>query len=459
MNCQRPGTGIIGAQSETAALPITTYAMPRQFLGLRMKLRRRLAILLESMVIRPGPLIKLLNLLRKYWPIVVIQQFAIVTRYDDVREVLKSEDFQVDYYKAGPDQIVAMNDCCEHQRDVSQLRGARCRELASVREVVRTHAESLISTACGRGTLDLVEDYSRPLTLALIYRLLGLQNAGEPLMEWTRAIFRHVFANFTDDPLIAEQASHSRSRMDTFIDRQVAAVAARSVTIGDSEPHGMLYTLLQEGDGRQAHGRPESSSAEQKRRQQKVRNFVGGLACATSETVSTAIACSVDYLLDHKDILESARELAHGSDFQAGEADGSSFDRLTHHVFEILRFRPEIPFLPRISMRNIIVAKGTSRAKLIPGNSLVLAAVASAMFDPEKFPDPYGFNPHRCLNDYLHFGLGLHECLGKPVAMKAVPEALAALLRLKQLQRVRGRAGRLRFDGALPTNMLVEVAK
>jgi hypothetical protein len=91
--------------------PAMPLVMPQQYRRLYVRWRRRLAIMLEALVIRSRVIKKLLNFLRDYCPIVVTRRFAIVTRYDDVCEVLhNSQVFEVNYYKAGPDQIIAMRD-------------------------------------------------------------------------------------------------------------------------------------------------------------------------------------------------------------------------------------------------------------------------------------------------------------------------------------------------------------
>src|SRR5215469_4732176 len=131
--------------SVPATLPSVT---PNQFRGLRVRLRRQFALVLESLLIRCGWTIKLLNFLREHCPILVTPWFAIVTRYDDVCDILcNSEIFEVNYYKAGPDQIIAMRDDEKYRRDLAQLEHARDRELQYIRPAVRACAEPLITEA------------------------------------------------------------------------------------------------------------------------------------------------------------------------------------------------------------------------------------------------------------------------------------------------------------------------
>jgi cytochrome P450 len=439
-----------------ASVPAIPLAMPQQYRRLRVSVRRRIAIMLEAALIRSRLVIKLLNFLRKHYPIVVTPWFALVTTYDDVCEVLqKSEVFEVNYYKAGPDQIVAMRDGDEYRRDRELLEKARDRELSRIGHTVQACAEPLINQACRSGKLDLVAGYSRLIAMNLVEQLLGVQTDPICMMQWTRAVFRHVFANFTDDPLIAEEASHARSAMDLCIREQVSRRFADA-----SFRHGMLHSLLREA-GVTPGGKPHEARQDSQRTQLQTRvsNFIGGLACAMSETLSTAICYTIDYLLDRPDLLNGARRAAHMIDSDDSVCFERGFDRLTHYVFEILRFTPEIPFLPRICVRNVTVARLTERAKLVPGNTMMLAAISSAMFDPGRFPNPEKFCLERPLENYLHFGWCKHRCLGRVVARAVIPQVVAPLLCLEQLQRAPGRAGRLQFDGAFPNSMLLLVRK
>lgn len=432
--------------------PAVSLVLPPQYRRLRARLRRWFAITLESLMIRRRLIIKLMNFLRKHYPILITPWFAVVTRFDDVCEVLHSQDFEVNYYKAGPDQIVAMTDRNDYRGDRELLENARNRELSRVRKAVQACTEPLITQACRSRKLDLVTGYSRVIAMNLIDKLLGLSSDPASMMQWTRAVFRHVFANFTDDSLIAEEASHARSAIDVCVRKQL------SLALGDSSSrHGILYSLLRD-IGVTPNARSDQTQQDSDRTQLETRisNFVGGLACAMSETLSTAICYTTDYLLDHPDLLVDAREAARNV-----EADPlgcrSSFERLKHYVLEVLRFTPEIPFLPRTCVRNTIVARMTERARLVPGNTMVLAATSSAMFDPEKFPNPEDFRLDRPLENYLHFGWSRHRCLGEAIALEAVPQALAPLLSLERLQRAPGRAGRMHFDGAFPNSMLLLV--
>jgi hypothetical protein len=58
--------------------------------------------------------------------------------------------------------------------------------------------------------------------------------------------------------------------------------------------------------------------------------------------------------------------------------------------------------------------------------------------------------------EYLHFGYGLHTCFGRAVNGVQIPELVAALLRLPNLRRAPGSAGRIYYDGPFPNRLVLE---
>ena len=59
----------------------------------------------------------------------------------------------------------------------------------------------------------------------------------------------------------------------------------------------------------------------------------------------------------------------------------------------------------------------------------VLLCLASANRDPDKFPDPATLDLARADNPHLSFGLGIHYCLGAPLARLETNIAISSLLR------------------------------
>ena len=328
-----------------------------------------------------------------------------------------------------------MGDTPEYQHHKSIMVAAAHPGIPALPHMVRDFAEDVLERANGR--IDLVGGFARRVAMMMIGRYLGVPAPPRLMMWWTRAIFRNVFTNFSNDPLMTAEAGHALVRLNNRIDR-LSAEARRDIANGRSG-QDFMHCMLSEDAKRVASGGTPLSD-------KTIHNIVAGLACAMSETISTAIAYSIDYLLGHAAYLPGAVAAARAKNVAA----------LTHYVYEILRFRPEIPFLPRLAAFTTTVAAMTSRAATIPENSLVLAATSSAMFDPRAFVQPTVFKLDRELDKYLHFGAGLHRCFGEPIARLVVPEAIGAILRRGGLRPAAGTAGRMRFDGGFPDSMTVE---
>ncbi|WP_309230789.1 cytochrome P450 [Nocardia sp. SYP-A9097] len=103
-------------------------------------------------------------------------------------------------------------------------------------------------------------------------------------------------------------------------------------------------------------------------------------------------------------------------------------------VDEVLRYDPPVHLTTRTARAEITVAGRT----FVPGQA-VIVLLGSANRDPAAFPDPTGFDIGRYglgrrTERHLSFGLGLHYCLGAPLARLEMREVLRAFaLRVDEL--------------------------
>ena len=109
----------------------------------------------------------------------------------------------------------------------------------------------------------------------------------------------------------------------------------------------------------------------------------------------------------------------------------------------------------RTCTRKFTIAADTPRAKTIPASSKVLASTFAAMFDPRAVREPKSFNPGRPAADYLHFGHGLHWCIGAYIAQTQLTQTFKALLRLAKVRRA-AEKGRLKRRGTFPDRLWLE---
>ncbi|MET9087077.1 cytochrome P450 [Streptomyces sp. NPDC004237] len=90
-------------------------------------------------------------------------------------------------------------------------------------------------------------------------------------------------------------------------------------------------------------------------------------------------------------------------------------------IDETLRVHPSIASLPlRFAVSDLKVGDVT-----IPAGDAIITTYAAAGVDPERYgPDAAVFDAARGADDHLSFGIGVHRCIGAPLARA---EALAAL--------------------------------
>ncbi|TAJ20942.1 MAG: cytochrome P450 [Dehalococcoidia bacterium] len=92
-------------------------------------------------------------------------------------------------------------------------------------------------------------------------------------------------------------------------------------------------------------------------------------------------------------------------------------------VDEMLRYDP-----PQQAIARFTCQASTLGGRRIPAGATVLAHVAAANRDPAAFPDPDRFDVSRQGERHLSLGLGVHYCVGAPLAKVEAEVALRGLM-------------------------------
>jgi unspecific monooxygenase len=93
-------------------------------------------------------------------------------------------------------------------------------------------------------------------------------------------------------------------------------------------------------------------------------------------------------------------------------------------VEELIRFDPPLQLFERTALRDTTVA-----GHRVPAGTKVAALLGAAAHDPQVFAHPTELDVGRRPNPHLGFGLGVHYCLGAPLARVEVVAVLDTLRR------------------------------
>jgi cytochrome P450 len=371
--------------------------------------------------------------LRRVRPIIILKGVAIVTRFDDVQEVLSRDDvFQVTYGEkmrvvtGGNDFFLGMQDSPEYARDVSHMRTVIRRDDIPGRVVPFVQKTAADLVAAASGGFDVVKQLSLVVPARWVGDYFGCPPTSDAeLAAWGSTIFQYLFTDLTNDPAVGAAARDTSAKVRAWLDKTIAARKAHPQSTDDVL--GRCLAL-------QTAGVPGMSDTD-------IRNNLLGLLTGAIPTTSKCCAQALDQLFNRPDQLAGAQA--------AAQADDDAL--LARYVFEALRFNPNNPGVFRITAEDYPLAKGAMHGMTIPKGTQVLAATQSAMFDDLKVDQPNDFRIDRPAWLDMHPGYGLHTCFGQYVNRVQIPGILKPLLKKKRLQR----AGPLQYAGPFPSSLPV----
>lgn len=358
----------------------------------------------------PLPLYKELRAKR---PILVTPECTLVTRYDDVTEILNQPTvFTVDLYKPKMgDYLMTEDDTHMHNTEKEiMLSLLRREDLPRIRNFVAEAGNDILEHA--GGSIELINQYGRMVPTLMVQNIFGLDGIKpEKLIEWS---YWNQYDAFRNQPFHEAGNSatvHNKTKQaNRMLGIYVAFLLLRKWWhIFRGKPKNDTVTrMLQEHYPKEAKFSILRQGIN-----------AGGLLVGAVETTSEAVAHIFTQLIERPDMLAKAIELAQQQETEA-------FDKI---CWEALRFRPIAPYIFRKAAIDYTLGRATERATTIPQGSTVLNVIASAMFDPVAFEEPDQFNPERPYGQSFHFGFGSHECMGKIVGMVMIPEMVRQVLR------------------------------
>jgi len=261
-------------------------------------------------------------------------------------------------------------------------------------EVLRSHIQDitnrLLDDIQAQGHMDVIADLGRPLPAIVTAELLGLPTSDwEQLTAWSTD-FAQVLGNFQHNPDRVPQILRTVDEMTAYFH---AAVQQHRAAPGE----GLISAMVEaEQDGDRLSDEEIVANV--------IITMVGG-----QETTTNLIGNGILTLLRHPDQLEQLR---------------ADFSLIPSAVEELLRYESPSQHTARLAPEDVELG-----GKLIRKRQAVLAMMAAANRDPERFPDPDRLDLGRQDNRHLAFAWASHFCFGAPLARIEGQVAFETMLR------------------------------
>ncbi|PAZ15102.1 cytochrome P450 [Streptomyces sp. SA15] len=326
---------------------------------------------------------------------------ALITRYEDVRNVLADPRFTRELNAPGAARIIDTESGGLFNSPIARTLAAEGHErwrrmvgkwftakrMAALRPGMEATADRLIDGMLAAGQpADLVTHLAFPLPVWVICDMLGAPESD-----------REMFAHWSDVTLTLTEYTEAEINA---AQEEFAAYLTDLVDSKRGRPgEDLIGRLMVAAD---AEGRPMSDAG--------LSATAQALLVAGHETTAGMIAKMVAMLLAdrrHWERLLADRSLVRTA------------------VEEILRFDPNGGFgLPRFLHEDAEVSSG-----VLPSGTTVVCSMAAANRDDSAFEAADELDLGRSPNPHIAFGSGAHSCLGQPLARTELQVVLDALLR------------------------------
>ncbi|MGW1495423.1 cytochrome P450 family protein [Streptomyces sp. NPDC002402] len=256
---------------------------------------------------------------------------------------------------------------------------------ARVEEITAELLEGLESEGAPGEAVDVRAGFAHPLPMRMICELFGVP---DDLVDDTGRLIAAIMD--TSDPSPEHGA---------FVQEQIGSVLGRLIAYKSEHPGDDMTTEL-------IKVRDEDGDRLSDEELLYTLLLVIG---AGFETTVNLIGNAVVALLTHPDQLAAVR---------SGEIGWDAV------IDEVLRVHPSIASLPlRFAVTDITIEGVT-----IPAGDAIVTTYAAAGYDPAHYgDDSTEFNAARGADDHLAFGIGVHRCIGAPLARMEAATALPAL--------------------------------
>jgi len=330
----------------------------------------------------------------------------VVTRYVDVLEVLHTFSAERTHT---PEKLKAMG--LSEMVPIAQLMvqlmlfmdppaHTRLRSLASQAfsparvETLRTHIREIVNRLLDavqdKHRMDVIHDLGEPLPAIVTAEMLGVPLSDRHQLKAWSTDFAEMLGNFQHNPEHAPRMLRTVNAMTTYFRDAIRQQR-------DNPREGLVRSLmLAEVDG--------DRLTEDEVVANSIVTMVGGL-----ETTTNLIGNGVLTLLRHPEEMKRLR---------------NDLTLVPSAVEEMLRYESPSQHTGRLAAEDVELG-----GKVIKKGQAVMAVMAAANRDPERFPDPDRFDVARQDNRHLAFGYAAHFCFGAALARVEGQEAFEAIIR------------------------------
>jgi hypothetical protein len=263
-------------------------------------------------------------------------------------------------------------------------------KIEGLHNVIESIADKLIDKFIAKGQMDMIADFANPFPAIVTATLLGVPvEDHRQLGAWVIDI-AEVLGNFQHHPDRVREILKSLEDMKSY-------VAAKMQEQRRHPTNGLIYSLMTaEFDGDRLSDEEIIANT--------IITLIGG-----HETTTNLIASGFLTLLRAPESFKLLNDRP--------EIVGSA-------VEELLRFESPVQHTARIAPADMQLG-----GKTILKGSRVVAVLAAANRDPNRFPDPDRLDLLRPDNRHLAFGWAAHFCFGAPLARMEGQIAFNKLLR------------------------------
>jgi cytochrome P450 len=367
-----------------------------------------------------------------------------VTKYRDVVEVFQRDDVfsvQGGYGErmaiSSGSFMLGMDQGAIYERENALTRLAMPQsDLPSVARWVRQYAADCVSQiASTETTIDIAQEIGYRVPTAFVGHYYGVPGPSQDAwVSWLQMLALFIFNFWAGGSPFKEEASATGLKFQTYINN---TIRQREAAIRNQQdvPDDALTRMINAAIANPVDALDEIA----------IRRNLGGLSIGCTMPPSGTFIFAIDKVMSLKDTDPATFDMIVRS------AVDDDTDLLSRCMLEAARLAsPVPPTLFRTALQDYVLAKGTPRAKTIAAGSTVILVPSSAMMDPEMIDEPNAFRIDRPLWSYVHFGEGMHQCLGREIGKILLTESARAVLKLPNLRRASGAAGQIVAGSGLP---------